>query len=484
MTDIAALRQCLIDGLPGDPSSEFELPRPEQSYVPPEHRRALSLDRPLVLGGRGAGKSFWRQSLEDDARRRLVAEAFELPELVNARVQLGFVAGVQKPDAFPDAGTLRNLLKSHCEPYDIWKAVVLRAVVRENLFPQSSWGTTTQWIADNGEAASRLLESAEAAARSEGKATLVVFDGLERLASTWEESQELLKGLLMTALDFRSFKFLRLKVFLRPDLLERRVTAFPDASKLLASSVSLHWSDSDLYGLLWQYLGNDKANGITFRRFAKALTTIPWRKVDESHPVPDALRVDTDLQRKLFHALAGKSMGGGSNRGDTWKWLPNHLADENKYVSPRSFIVAVHHAAVASQRGNLGEISGTALNWRAIQYGVSMASKVRVSELYEDFPWAEYALLPLEKIAVPCSRKDIFKAWKQFGTLERVLENQTDNKNRLPPVKVTENDPASLLSALVELGVFRTMSGDRINMPDIFRVEAKMPRRGGVPVRR
>lgn len=42
-------------------------------FFPSAHIRALALDRPLVVGMRGAGKSFWSEVLTDDRLRPTVA---------------------------------------------------------------------------------------------------------------------------------------------------------------------------------------------------------------------------------------------------------------------------------------------------------------------------------------------------------------------------------------------------------------------------
>jgi hypothetical protein len=485
MSDVSALRQCFIYGLPDQVQAENFTPPPEQIYLPPSHRRALSPDRPLVLGGRGAGKTFWLESLRDKDKRELVAVAFDMPALAKTVVKVGFSASAPDPELFlPDSRTLGNLLGKRLEPYDIWSAVVLAAIVGRKKLPGETWEKTVEWVSGNGEAVSRLLQSAESENSKQGLTQLILFDELDRTAPrSWEATQDLVRGLLMTALEFRSYRTLRIKLFIRPDMLERRVTAFPDASKLIDNAVNLAWSDTDLYGLLWQYLGNGAKPDLAalFRKHAEAITRTQWKQIDHSFPVPEPLRTDAELQQRLFHALAGKTMGGGPNRGDTWKWLPNHLADENGYVSPRSFIKAVLHATNDSAKRDPSAKEATPLLWRAIQEGVAEASKTRVNELGEDFPWVADALLPLTGLAVPCSEKEILQLWKQAGTLKIVSERDT---GRLPPVNVRSEEPRTLLTVLVALGVFRIMSDKRINMPDIFRVEAKMPRRGGVPVRR
>ena len=42
-------------------------------YAPPAHEVALAFDRPLIVGGRGTGKSYWAAALcQPKARERLM----------------------------------------------------------------------------------------------------------------------------------------------------------------------------------------------------------------------------------------------------------------------------------------------------------------------------------------------------------------------------------------------------------------------------
>ena len=49
--------------------SEDKPMQPTDIFFPPAHVRALALDRPLVIGMRGAGKSFWSEALTNESLR-------------------------------------------------------------------------------------------------------------------------------------------------------------------------------------------------------------------------------------------------------------------------------------------------------------------------------------------------------------------------------------------------------------------------------
>ncbi len=65
------------------------------------------------------------------------------------------------------------------------------------------------------------------------------------------------------------------------------VLAFPDASKVVGTRVDLTWPRLELYGLLWQYMGNADDGAPTLRERATG-----WKQDGAVHRMPDALRTD------------------------------------------------------------------------------------------------------------------------------------------------------------------------------------------------
>ena len=70
----AAVREALVRcGLRYDqsPTARFDA---RTMFAPPAHEVALAFDRPLVVGGRGTGKSYWAAALcHAEARERLMS---------------------------------------------------------------------------------------------------------------------------------------------------------------------------------------------------------------------------------------------------------------------------------------------------------------------------------------------------------------------------------------------------------------------------
>ena len=189
----------------------------------------------------------------------------------------------------------------------------------------------------------------------------------------------LIRGLLQTALDMRPYRRLRVKVFLRADQVdEAEIGDFPDASKVLSSAVELSWPRQELYGLLWHLLANGE-HGEHFRRFLGY--EWPSTEVDGQclFSVPRPLIVKEDAQRGKFHDIAGEWMGRGPKRGFPYTWIPNHLADTEGRVSPRSFLAALRTAA-EDTADQPSEYPCT-LHYDSIKRGVQESSKIRVREI-------------------------------------------------------------------------------------------------------
>jgi len=458
---------------------------PEQGpiYMPSAHYKAIALDRPLVVGDRGAGKSFWLKSLVDTNRRELIASVFGIPALSRCDVMTGF-----DPSAtgnYPDFRELAALIQSSVEPADIWHTVMVQACLPAIIpLEIDTWRDKIKWVNSQPEVVAKQLRNKNTTLAAEGKSLLVAFDGLDRLASTWKYTVVLARGLLQTQLDFSKYTHLRTKAFIRPDLFSApEIRRFPDASKLVSLAVKLKWDAIDLYGLMWQYLANsdDVAASALFRAFCEESGQFNWSSNDNQlFFLSEEIKNDELKQQALFHKIAGRTMGGKTG-GNTWTWLPNHLSDASGYTSPRSFLVALRSAAVDSKRRKFVGPE-YALHTASIKEGVSSASEIRRNELAEDFPWIQDIFAPLKGLALPARRQDIVGRWRKANTIAALYDS---NYSEVPlPEKISEGEPSSILFALEELGLCRKLDDGRIDFPDIVRVNAGMTRKGGVPVRR
>lgn len=454
---------------------------PGFTYVPRTHARALDFEATLVEGARGAGKSFWWGSLVSDPHRSFIHSGFpevRLPDKII--VKQGFGAG-SASHLYPDAEQLIDLLAKF-RPRSIWRAVVASHAGFLGEFSKLAfWPEKVQWVQDNTETFARELDEVDRRLAADSSKLLILFDALDRLADDWQRVRSLAKGLLQVALDMRSTRNMRCKVYIRPDMLEdNTIISFPDFSKLNANKASLRWQRADLYALLFQCLGNASQGASEFQQLVSdCLQSRYPGDIQRQSPwvLPQALRVDEPLQERLFERLAGKAMGSSTKRGKPYTWLVNHLQDGRDQVSPRSFLAALKTAA--NEQPKSEEL---AIGYRGIQRGVQIASTIRVTEITEDYPWVGQIMSPLRgNITVPCTINDIDAIWKReqtLETLETALRTQ-GSEAKLPPLHM-EQGVLGIINDLEGLGMLNRLEGTRIQMPDVYRVAFGLGRRGGV----
>ena len=464
--------------------------RPEHVYLPPSHARALAPDSMLVTGMRGAGKTFWWSELQNATVRRLVSSRFSMSGLSEkTKILTGFgeepgSSVTPELDKYPGKDVLARLMKEGVAPRLVWRTVQAWQIAEKDhpLRTRTTWKDRTTFVDEDPEAIERLFQEHDTALDRRGVHLLIIFDALDRCADEWKDMYRAIRGLLQTALDMRSYRRLRVKVFLRSDqVAEAEIADFPDASKVLSSAVELNWPRRELYGLLWHYLANGE-HGQDFRNF---FGDRDWPSVDVGDSavfsVPRTLVSGDDPQREKFHVLAGKWMGRGPKRGFPYTWIPNHLGDTEGRVSPRSFLAALRQAADDTESRNPG--CATALHYDGIKSGVQAASKIRVREIREDYPWMDRVLSPLEGLVVPCRFDEVEERWNHQGVLDQLTTAVKQDDVKLPPAHI-DDGPDGVRRDLETLGVFQRLRDGRVNVPDVFRVGYGLGRRGGVkPVR-
>ncbi len=474
---LASARQAILSTLPEETSLFGLAPEPRFVHIPPSHAKALHPDVQVVKGMRGSGKSFWWAGLQDEKIQTLVAQrvpSLRLFERVSVAVGFG---EKPEPDHYPGKDTLADLLRQNHDPRLIWQTVVLNALDPGLFSGKDDWTARLAEVQQNPQKVERALFDLDRQLEKKDHYAIVLFDALDRSASDWDTMNRLIRGLLQVALDLRPYRRLRLKCFLRTDQLdERKVADFPDASKVFSSSLELSWPVAELYGMLFQYLGNgDTAD---FRDDTAKRHGLEWRQAGQVWLPPDGLARDEKVQREVFHAITGPWMGRDHRRGFPYSWVPGHLADAAARTSPRSFLVALRKAAEDSEARYANH--EWPLHYESIKRGVQAASEIRRRELQEDYPWVDALIETLKGKVVPCVFDDIASTWSNSGVM-RTLKEESE---RLPPAHLDEG-PAGLRKDLEELAIFLRMKDDRVNIPDVFRVAYGLGRKGGVkPIRR
>ena len=419
----------------------------DEMYVVPSHRKALDLDRALVVGNRGMGKSFWAHALVNADARKKIAKDLKLPELATARVRIGFNASSGTDGFAPTASMLNSALQKGFEPKELFMALLVRVLalrVDEQIPPE--FETLLTWVREHSEIVAKLIHRAEQI----DVLDVVVFDALDRLSDTPDKNNNLIKGLLEVSLQAISMRSIRFKIFIRSDqYADAKLFEFADASKLKNQAAKLVWLPEDLYSLLF------------FR-----LRVVPCFR--------ELLTTGSTLDH--VNAIAGEFMGKDKRRGRVWTWLITHLADANGEISPRTFLTVWQVAAVQA-KSELA--SPRAVDPISLGDGVREASEDRLNELGEDYPWVNTLLEPLRGKAVPLLRTELEKVWKDNDSFLKVKSPKTIWISTAPGA--SESD--QLISALELIGVAEVRLNQKINVPDIFRVHAGIKRLGGVPPR-
>ena len=478
MTGVQDLRQALVD-LP-EGTSHGDIPLSVSNvYLPRSHLKAMDPDASVVVGMRGAGKTFWWQALQDSNVRLLVGknELSRLTDVTEVKVGFGVSAA---PEDYPSKDVLASLLAAEVDPRLVWRTVVAR-----HLSPTTSplrrlvdWRKRCEHARRQPEEIDILLHEQDMELDHREAYLLLLFDALDRCADGWDDMYRLIRGLIQLASEMRSYRRIRIKAFLRTDQVqETSIGDFPDASKILSSRAELNWPPNELYGLLWHLL----ANGPAGAQVRPLLSKKDWKPLDlhgqAIFPVPRRLVFPERAQRDMFHDMAGPWMGRDRRRGFPYTWIPNHLADTKGKVSPRSFLTALKTAAADTfERHPEHEY---ALHYDSIKRGVQEASKVRVVEFREDYPWVHRVLTALEGMVVPCSFEEVEQRWRERDVLSRFAGNATRESVGSTPRQM-ERGARGVRDDLEALSIFQRLLDGRVNIPDVFRVGYGLGRRGGV----
>jgi hypothetical protein len=473
-----AIRQT-IASIPPDLSSDAigaHVPKLADMYTPERQLAALDPAIPVVVGSRGTGKSFWAGVLGQDATRKAAGFAYPALKLDRLVVKFGFTGYIGGPDGV-SADHLNSFVKdeSMLTARAFWWATILRAA-------EAVGGVTPKLseiaaVASDVEARESLLLKHDQSLTAQKRTLLIVYDALDAVATVWPRRRLLTEALLEVVWAMRAYRSIKLKLFMRPDQLDDDGLRFVELPKLRTGAVRLNWSHIDLYGLLYARLAltSNVAAKNAFKRLLGAHEIqMPTQKSVLSRQW--ALCNDPELQASIMNNLAGPFMAAGPHgykKGKTYDWPLKHLADAFEEVTPRSFLGLMVSAAEFG-----GPTSGQVLLPDGIRHGLRAASKTRVDQLHQEFHWIKGVLAPLAGLLLPQDETEVFAAWEKTGTVDRVITDAKFN-NYLPPFDTTTStDERDLFEALRRIGVMFRRRDDRIDMPDLYRVAAKLLKKG------
>ena len=449
--------------------SPNEIIEVEQVFMPRGHRAVLDPNRQLIVGNRGMGKSFWTHALSNQAVRERFRELSS--SLVEADVHIGFNGSHKISDVAPSVDQIGWALNSSYTADEIWRTVVLRASTSTLGRRPASFEESISQLRQAPAAYGVLIAEADDHLAANGKMAILLFDALDLLAGNWQSIRELTTSLLRLIAGLRSFRSFRAKVFMRPDqFLDRANFQFPDASKIRNDHVDLTWQPTELFSLLFFEI--QRASEVAHNALQLlALRSGALGALDfEGRILPPS----EGGQTLLVTEIAGQYMGSDARRGKVYTWVPLHLSDARGACSPRTFLAAWSKAA-----NHQPAPQEKAVDHLGLIEGVKAASVARLEELREDYQWIDVALGSLRGQFVPMEREEFLRAVGQSDALTQIKAGDW-----LPPIELQldAGEEEGLLSALSNIGVAEERANGRINIPDIFRVEAGIKRKGGVAV--
>jgi hypothetical protein len=470
----AAIRRSIADfrlATKVEPNATIRI---EEAFLPIGHRGVLDLRRQLVVGERGMGKSFWTHALGNKDIRDKLAGYYRFPELKSTEVRIGF-NGSDKKQAF--APTVDDLAEvgqlSIGKPDLIWKALLMR--IAEDILGKKfdTLAATIGALQQQPSRYSETLSQLDDQLVGKKQHLLVVFDALDRLAQDWSTIRELSRALLRLAIGLQSFESLRAKIFMRVDMFsDREIFRFQDSSKIKNDHVSLVWQPEELYGLVLFEILRNPIGQQQLTMLAELTNTLAALPIDGEDS-----RLRVDEQRRLVHALAGEFMGSNKKRGLVYTWVPLHLSDAANTCSPRTFLTAWK---VAAER--VPAPTDRAVDHLGLLDGVRSASQSRLNELYEDYEWIRPSLEALKRQFVPMSRDHLFQLWEESRVMGAIESSTLGEVSKTPAGLTDSPGLETLLEAMKAVAVMDERSNGKINVPDIYRVEAGILRKGGVAV--
>lgn len=496
----ADLRRELIDAT-STWGADTKPENPGDVFILTSHMNALALNRPLVIGMRGAGKSFWSEVLCNETLRASLTKKIDGYDKLTAVYPIRWDQGIT--GNLPESSTLRQALEQGVSPKILWSGLFLRKLQAE--FQQrgiptgipegkEKWLDTFLWARGDPEVISAGLAKLESALVAENRRVLIVIDALDLMAGQLNEGIAFLRGLLEFLRDARHLKGLKFKVFLREDMSNlSSVLSFPDSSKLINEAPRLEWSREDIYALHFLKLAQKSPyfQKLIEERFGPSRQSNPYLHAVLTDYAPTTKKQGGDLA-VVLKLLAPPYMGKAANKGHVYSWWHTHLADGRGRVSPRTFSASMA-SALRNTVGTLGA-SEHALTAKAIQQGLREASDKRVAELKEDYFWIEAALAAFKGRPTPVTGREIYNVWNGAGAGEertpvpKVIREQCQAQGVLAPwddKNLTISPSQSLRDTLVDLGILTLRNeGTRLDMPDIYRLGYKISKHGGVPTRR
>jgi hypothetical protein len=446
------------------------------------HLNALEPDILLILGGRGAGKSHLFQVINLPDGPAAIGYKSQTDGATWLR---GFSAKptVNLDASFPDESVLQRFAqgKNRTDLVDFWRGLLAGAILNgtgpEKEFLQrqlpapvidafSDLNRVSHWhaiLVAHLEDVSSALNKLDDTLAQKNRFLFATYDDLDVMAVEWNEKRALIQALLQFWLgQWRRWRRIRPKIFLRRDLFSTEFLNFPDASKLEGNKLDLRWTPTQLYQLVFKLWANQGKSSHVFLRDAglqfKMVSRLGW-----SYPRPWPTE---EGLREVIHQMMSQFMGGGPKKGRTYEWIPNHLQDANGEIVPRSML-NLFSLAAQDELDNHRAAESLLLSPVSFGAAIEQVSERRIKELEEEYPWLSALRLPMQGQQVPITRPNLTKLLSEVDWVG------VDRK----PVST---DPRRLINDMLEIGILRLTTEQRIHVPDIYLYGFDLKRKGGI----
>ncbi len=451
------------------------------------HLHFLEPDILLILGGRGAGKShLFRLINSPEGQEILSAGKRRLADAIWIKGFYTRESDATRPLYFPGETVLQRFAegKAPTDLLDFWRGLLLGAILKQvdeprehllhSLLPDSLFRALsdlshiTNWhseVVTHLEEVESALNRLDQDLANEDRFLFATYDDLDVMAVEWPEKRALIQSLLRFWLSqWRRWRRLRPKIFLRFDLFAPDFLQFPDASKLEGNKVEIHWKYVQLYQMVFKAWANRNQDSLIFLKRA-GLDMQEDKRLGWTYSGPPP---SEEILRSVVHRMMGQFMGSGRTKGRTFEWLPKHLQDANGEIVPRSILNLLALAA-KDELDHYRAKGDFLLSPLSIRQVIEEVSDHRVRELSEEYPWLEIIRPQLEGQEVPMPRQ-------RFTDLLQKIDWQSP-----PPTdRPISQKPSDIVDQLLKIGVLRLTSDGRIHVPDIYLYGFKMKRRGGI----
>lgn len=444
----------------------------------------------LIIGGRGTGKTrLFKLLLEKNGFRQVIGKQQVLfqPNEDNSE----FITGYQEGAAFPSLnvtgkyandesaaafwnGSIMFLLMRHFKDdrnvKDLAKTYIPELMLQkfENfklLKQPSEW---IPYIIESPEQWENFLDDLNEYIESENRWIFLVYDSLDRICDKYAD----LFPYIRTLLSFwythsRRWSRICSKIFLRNDLYDSQLLAFPDSSKISGNSLKLEWDTLALYRLLVKKMANaGEEEMVAYLKLTDGLIS--------GEPDCDLGYIPTENEEVMVlfvDQLIGRYMGSNAKKGMSYSWAPNHLQDTHGALSPRSFLKCYSAAAAKmyERPGEVAKLPGTLLITPSMLQGaVVEVSEERVSELQEEYKWLKELKKSLSGVTLLIEKNEFTKK------IQMNLWSE-ENQKQLPALS-----PQGIFDVLEKLGIVMVARDGRVNVPEIYLHGFGMKRKGGI----